>query len=66
MRTTWSRARVKAGDVKELQALGDNVRDAIGSGAGVLGAAFEDGKATLLDRRERCAAREGRVRRTTS
>ena len=39
---------VKAGDVKELQALGDNVREAIGSGAGVLGAAFEDGKATLL------------------
>jgi alanyl-tRNA synthetase len=39
---------VKAGDVKELQALGDSVRDAIGSGAGVLGAAFEDGKATLL------------------
>jgi alanyl-tRNA synthetase len=39
---------VKAGDVKELQALGDNVRESIGSGAGVLGAAFEDGKATLL------------------
>ena len=39
---------VKASDVKELQALGDNVREAIGSGAGVLGAAFEDGKATLL------------------
>jgi alanyl-tRNA synthetase len=39
---------VKAGDVKELQALGDNVREALGSGAGILGAAFEDGKATLL------------------
>ncbi|HEY2850487.1 MAG TPA: alanine--tRNA ligase [Gemmatimonadaceae bacterium] len=39
---------VKAGDVKELQALGDSVREAIGSGVGVLGAAFEDGKATLL------------------
>jgi alanyl-tRNA synthetase len=39
---------VKAGDVKDLQALGDNVRESIGSGAGVLGAAFEDGKATLL------------------
>jgi alanyl-tRNA synthetase len=39
---------VKAGDVKELQALGDNVREALGSGAGVLGAAFDDGKATLL------------------
>ena len=33
---------------KELQSLGDSVRDAIGSGVGVLGAAFEDGKATLL------------------
>jgi alanyl-tRNA synthetase len=39
---------VQAIDVKELQALGDHVRDGIGSGAGVLGAAFEDGKATLL------------------
>jgi alanyl-tRNA synthetase len=39
---------VKAGDVKELQALGDNVREAIGSGVGVLGAAFEDGRAALL------------------
>ena len=39
---------VQAGDVKELQALGDSVRQAIGSGAGVLSAAFEDGKATLL------------------
>ena len=39
---------VKAGDVRELQALGDNVREALGSGAGILGAAFEDGKATLL------------------
>ena len=39
---------VKAGDVKDLQALGDSVRDALGSGAAVLGAAFDDGKATLL------------------
>ena len=39
---------VKAGDVKELQAVGDSVREALGSGAGVLGAAFEDGRATLL------------------
>jgi alanyl-tRNA synthetase len=39
---------VKAGDVKELQALGDSVREAIGSGVGVLGAAFEDGRAALL------------------
>ena len=39
---------VTAADVKELQALGDSVREAIGSGAGVLGAAFEDGRATLL------------------
>ena len=39
---------VQVGDIKELQALGDRVRDGIGSGAGVLGAAFDDGKATLL------------------
>jgi len=39
---------VKADDVKELQAIGDSVRESIGSGAGVLGAAFEDGKAALL------------------
>ena len=39
---------VKAGDLKELQAMGDSIRDAIGSGAGVLGAAFEDGRAALL------------------
>jgi alanyl-tRNA synthetase len=39
---------VKALDVKELQALGDSVREAIGSGAAVLGAAFDDGRATLL------------------
>jgi alanyl-tRNA synthetase len=39
---------VRAGDVKELQALGDAVRDRLGSGVGVLAASFEDGKNTLL------------------
>ena len=39
---------VHAGDVKELQALGDAVRDKLGSGVGVLAASFEDGKNTLL------------------
>ncbi len=39
---------VQAADVKELQALGDSVRDAIGSGAGVLGAAFDGEHAALL------------------
>ena len=39
---------VRAGDVKELQALGDAVREKIGSGVGVLAASFEDGKNTLL------------------
>jgi alanyl-tRNA synthetase len=34
--------------VKELQSLGDTVREEIGSGVGILAAAFEDGKATLL------------------
>jgi alanyl-tRNA synthetase len=39
---------VRATDVKELQALGDAVRDKLGSGVGVLAASFEDGKNTLL------------------
>ncbi len=39
---------VRAGDVKELQALGDAVREKLGSGIGVLAASFEDGKNTLL------------------
>jgi alanyl-tRNA synthetase len=39
---------VRAGDVKELQALGDAVREKLGSGVGVLAASFEDGKNTLL------------------
>ncbi len=39
---------VSAADVKELQMLGDSVREAIGSGVAVLGAAFADDKATLL------------------
>jgi len=39
---------VRAGDVKELQALGDAVREKLGSGVGVLAASFDDGKNTLL------------------
>jgi alanyl-tRNA synthetase len=39
---------VRAGDVKELQAFGDAVREKLGSGVGVLAASFEDGKNTLL------------------
>ena len=39
---------VQAGDVKELQALGDAIREQLGSGVGVLAASFEDGKNTLL------------------
>jgi alanyl-tRNA synthetase len=34
--------------VKELQSLGDAVRERLGSGVGVLAASFEDGKNTLL------------------
>jgi alanyl-tRNA synthetase len=41
-------AMVTAGDVKELQALGDALRERMGSGVGVLGASFADGKNTLL------------------
>jgi alanyl-tRNA synthetase len=39
---------VRATDVKELQALGDAVREQLGSGVGVLAASFEDGKNALL------------------
>ena len=39
---------VRASDVKELQALGDAVREKLGSGVGVLAASFEDGKNALL------------------
>jgi alanyl-tRNA synthetase len=39
---------VRAGDVKELQALGDAVRERLGSGVGVLAASFEDGKNTVV------------------
>jgi alanyl-tRNA synthetase len=39
---------VIAGDVKELQALGDALREQLRSGVGVLGTTFADGKSTLL------------------
>jgi alanyl-tRNA synthetase len=37
-----------AADTKALQAQGDEMREKLGSGVGVLGAAFADGKSTLL------------------
>jgi alanyl-tRNA synthetase len=40
--------RVTAVDVKELQALGDALREQLRSGIGVLGTTFADGKTTLL------------------
>ena len=39
---------VKAADVKELQALGDAIREKLGSGVGIVGASFEDGKNVLI------------------
>ena len=39
---------VRAADVKELQGLGDAVREKLGSGVGVLAASFEDGKNSLI------------------
>ena len=41
-------SRVDVPDAKSLQAMGDAVRDGLGSGVGVLGADFGDGKAALL------------------
>jgi len=39
---------VTAGDVKELQQLGDALREQLGSGVGVLATTFGEGKSTLL------------------
>ncbi len=39
---------VRVGDVRELQSLGDALREQLGSGIGVLAASFEEGKNTLL------------------
>ncbi len=41
-------ARVDAADLATLQALGDALRERLGSGVGVLAASFADGKHTLL------------------
>jgi alanyl-tRNA synthetase len=60
-------SRVDAPDTKSLQAMGDAVRDGLGSGVGVLGADFGDGKAALLvvvtdDLRERGVRADALVR----
>jgi alanyl-tRNA synthetase len=39
---------VAAPDLKSLQALGDTIREKLGSGVAFLGASHEDGKSTLL------------------
>jgi alanyl-tRNA synthetase len=39
---------VKAADVKELQSLGDAIREKLGSGVGIVGASFDDGKNALI------------------
>ncbi|HET7586059.1 MAG TPA: alanine--tRNA ligase [Gemmatimonadaceae bacterium] len=41
-------AEVSASDVRELQAVGDALRDRLGSGVAVVGARFAEGKTTLL------------------
>ncbi|HET7550573.1 MAG TPA: alanine--tRNA ligase [Gemmatimonadaceae bacterium] len=40
--------QVSAGDVRELQTMGDTLRERLGSGVGVLGSALEGGKNVLL------------------
>jgi alanyl-tRNA synthetase len=42
------RGPVNVPDMKALQAMGDALREQLGSGVGVLAAAFDDGKAALL------------------
>jgi alanyl-tRNA synthetase len=39
---------VQAADIKELQAMGDALREKLGTGVGVLAASFGEGKSTLL------------------
>jgi alanyl-tRNA synthetase len=46
--TRYVGKRVVAGDVKELQAMGDALREQLSSGVGVLGTTFADGRTTLL------------------
>ncbi len=46
--TRFVASRVDVPDVKALQALGDAVREALGSGVALLGAALADGKGALL------------------
>jgi alanyl-tRNA synthetase len=46
--TRYVASRVDVPDVKALQALGDAVREALGSGVALLGAALADGKGALL------------------
>ena len=46
--TRFLSARVEVPDVKALQALGDAVREALGSGVALLGASLADGKGALL------------------
>ena len=42
------RGTVAASDVKDLQTMGDALRAQLGTGVGVIGSAFEDGKNTVL------------------
>jgi alanyl-tRNA synthetase len=39
---------VRAGDVRELQVFGDALRERLGSGVGVVGSKFSDGKGGLI------------------
>ncbi len=64
-------ARVAAGDTRELQAMGDALRERMTSGVGVLVASFEEGKASLLvvvtdDLRQRGVRADSLVREIAS
>nr|MCU0626403.1 DHHA1 domain-containing protein [Gemmatimonadaceae bacterium] len=61
------RGRVSAPDMKALQAMGDALREQLGTGVGVLAASLDDGKAALLavvtdDLRARGVAADALVR----
>ncbi len=64
-------ARVAAGDTRELQAMGDALRERMSTGVGVLAASFDEGKASLLvvvtdDLRERGLRADSIVREIAS
>jgi alanyl-tRNA synthetase len=47
-RSRYVSGTVRAGDIRELQVFGDALRERLGSGVGVVGTKFDDGKGALI------------------